>query len=453
MEPVGFWHPDLRQVRNRAFVKWIITTSFLMAFILAILSLYWGVFFKVEDRLTHLLVYVVDMDGVAPYDNTGTTPFVGPTITQLVEQQISSGQPTLGWGIRPASDFNNDPLAVRQAVYNFDAWAAIIINPNASALLQSAVATGNASYDPLGACQLVYQDSRDDTNWFDFMLPIISQFMTQAQSQVGQKWAQMVLQKASSNPDILSSMQNVPQALNPSIGFSEYNLRPFFPYTAIPAVSIGLICTYLFRLSLSLSLSLSLYITVSILSGIKLTNTQTDLIIISFFSFSFYMPIHMQYVTPGNHPPLKFPQLIVWRWCATISAYFMLSLAYSFVSLAFQINFSHTNPITSETLPTIQSAGNPVSYGSGTFVVYWMLNFFGMIALGLACENVAMVVGMPWMGLFLIFWVITNVSTSFYDIEIAPGFYRWGYAWPLHSSKYLLLSHSLFFSPAAGQLN
>ena len=62
-----------------------------------------------------------------------------------------------------------------------------------------------------------------------------------------------------------------------------------------------------------------------------------------------------------------------------------------------------------------------------------MLNFFGMIALGLACENVAMVVGMPWMGLFLIFWVISNVSTSFYDIEIAPGFYRWGYAWPLHS--------------------
>lgn len=28
--------------------------------------------------------------------------------------------------------------------------------------------------------------------------------------------------------------------------------------------------------------------------------------------------------------------------------------------------------------------------------------------------------------------VITNVSTSFYSIEIEPGFYKWGYAWPLH---------------------
>ena len=36
-------------------------------------------------------------------------------------------------------------------------------------------------------------------------------------------------------------------------------------------------------------------------------------------------------------------------------------------------------------------------------VVYWMLNFVGMAALGLACENVAMVVGQPWTGLWLIF--------------------------------------------------
>lgn len=215
--------------------------AFLMAFILAVLSIYWGVFFQVENRLSHLLVYVVDMDGAAPFDNTGNAPFVGPTITELVQQQLSSGMPTLGWDVRPGSDFNNDVLEVRQAIYNWDAWAAIIINPNASALLYQAVATGNTSYDPLGACQLVYLDSRDDTNWYDFMLPIISQFMTQATSQVGQQWARMALQNAS-DPTILANIQSAPQAISPAIGFSEFNLRPFFPYTGIPAVSIGLIC-------------------------------------------------------------------------------------------------------------------------------------------------------------------------------------------------------------------
>lgn len=427
--PVGFFHPSLRKVRHRVFREWAITTAILMAFILAILSIYWGVFFKVENRLSNLLVYIVDMDGAAPYENTGNAPFVGPTITQLVQKQLSSGQPTLGWDIKSGDEFNNDVLEVRQAIYNFDAWAAIIINPNASALLYEAVATGNTSYDPLGACQLVYQDARDDTNWYDFMLPIISQFMTQATSQVGQQWAKMALQNAS-DPTILSNIQAAPQAISPAIGFSEFNLRPFYPYTSIPAVSIGLICK------------------LRTMQEQTVSNTHPDLIIISFFSFSFYLPIHMTYINPKGHPPLKFWQLILWRWFATLSAYFMLSLAYSFVSMAFQINFTHTNPITSETQVTDIAYGNPVSYGHGTFLVYWMLNFFGMIALGIACENVAMVVGMPWMGLFLIFWVITNVSTAFYDIELAPTFYRWGYAWPLHSSKFHPLAAIDFANPS-----
>jgi hypothetical protein len=76
------------------------------------------------------------------------------------------------------------------------------------------------------------------------MNPIISSFMTEAQSMVGRQWAQTALQQASGNADVLSNMQNAPQAINPAIGFSEFNLRPFYPYTGIPAVSIGLICTY-----------------------------------------------------------------------------------------------------------------------------------------------------------------------------------------------------------------
>jgi len=148
---------------------------------------------------------------------------------------------------------------------------------------------------------------------------------------------------------------------------------------------------------------------------------------LSFFSFSFYLPIHLKYLKPEGHPPLKFWQLIVWRWSATILAYLFLSLAYSLVSLAFQINFAGGNPITSETsvISTVNGNTNSDDYGRGTFPVYWMLNFIGMIALGLACENVAMVVGQPWTGLWLIFWVITNVSTSFYDIDLAPTFYYW----------------------------
>lgn len=266
---VGFWDPSLKAVRNEAFTKWTITTAFLMAFIIACLSLYWGVFTHVEDNLTSLHIMVADFDAqVAPYNQSGVTPMVGPTIQQLAAQQVQSPRPSLGYVNLGAAHFNYDPIQVRRAVYDFKAWGAIIINPNATALLYDAVQYGNTSYDPLGAGQLVYVQARDSTNWDTYIYPQISTLLTEATSMVGQQWTQMVMQNATSNQTLLQNLANVPQALSPAIGFSQYNLRPFYPATTTPTVSIGLIY----------------------------------LIIISFFSFSFYLPIHFK-VRPLHHPP------------------------------------------------------------------------------------------------------------------------------------------------------
>lgn len=260
-EAVGFWDPRLKHVRHEAFTKWTITTAFLMAFILSVLSIYWGALFHVEQNLSSLVVYVVDFDGqVAPYNTGGHQPVVGPIITDLARKMVASLTPNLGYGVMPPSAFQNDPIHVRQSIFNFDAWAAIIINPNATAMLYSAIQNGNTSYDPMGACQIVYIDSRDDTNWYDFINPLVSSFMTEATSMVGQQWTQMVMQNASTDTALVRNAARVPQALSPAIGFSQYNLRPFFPYQVIPSVSIGLIY----------------------------------LIIISFFSFAFYLPIHFK---------------------------------------------------------------------------------------------------------------------------------------------------------------
>ena len=77
---------------------------------------------------------------------------------------------------------------------------------------------------------------------------------------VGEMWTRQVLQNATTNQTLLNNIAQVPQALSPAIGFSMFNLRPFYPYVTIPAVSIGLIY----------------------------------LIILAFFSFSFYLPIHFK---------------------------------------------------------------------------------------------------------------------------------------------------------------
>ena len=341
--------------------------------------------------MSSLDVFVVDFDGTqAPY--TEVTPLVGPLITQTTEKMISSGQSGghLGFMTMDPALFDNDPMQVRKAVYDYKAWAAIVINANATALLQQAVQQGNTSYDPLGACQTIWVEARDQDTIYSFILPSLTRLQTEVTSTFGQMWTSMVL-KNTSIP--ITNLLAVPQAFNPAIGFSMISLRPFGPSVATPAVTIGLIY----------------------------------LIIIAFFSFGFFLPIYLKLVTPGGHPTVKYWKFILMRWVGTVLAYFFMSLAYSFVSLAFQIPFS--NPTASHTA----LANNPNAYAKGTFVVYWMINFIGMIALGLACENVAMIVGTPWTAMWLIFWVISNVSTAFYSLDLAPKWYYWGYAWPLHN--------------------
>ena len=337
-----------------------------------------------------LIVFVVDFDGQAePF--TGGQPLLGPMVTQATEKMVKQNAPLhLGYVTVPPSAYDNDPMAVRQAVYDFEAWAAVIINPNATALLRAAVDQGNASYDPLGAASIVYVQARDQDTYDTYIMPTLSQLTTEITSMFGETWAKEVMSNTSISRTALA---NAPQALSPAIGFSQFNLRPFLPPQATPAVTIGLIY----------------------------------LIIIAFFSFTFFMPVHTRLITPQGHPPLHFYQLILWRWASTIVAYLIMSCAYSLISLAFQIPFA--NP----SAPSTAVANSPSAYGHLTFFVYWMINFIGMTALGLSSENVTMVIGQPWTALWLIFWVITNVSTSFYPIELSPRFFYWGYAWPLHN--------------------
>ncbi|RHZ69239.1 hypothetical protein CDV55_100651 [Aspergillus turcosus] len=382
--PVGFWDPDLRETRKRVIFLWGRTVLGLCVFILCVLCLFWAVQFRSEDRLHNLTVWVVDFDNqVEPYKNESITPIVGPAVTDVANRFIKSHTEHIGYKIRSPADFNYDPWAVRQGVYDEHAYAAIVVNPNATTLLYEAVTNGDSSYDPNGAAQFIVNSARDQTTYSTVIDPVLSSFQLEVLAEFGPRWIRTLAEQS-------MNISRVPQAVNPAISFYRVDLRPFGPAAATPSVTIGLIY----------------------------------LIIIAFFNSPFLMPVHMQLIK-GNHAPLKTAQWLVWRLCSSIAAYFFLSLFYSFVSLAFQIPFS--NSPAQDTLPAV----NANAYGHGSFVVFWMLNWVGMAALGLPCENMGMILGSPNSALFLIFWVITNVATGFYSLDLAPGFFAWGEAWPL----------------------
>jgi hypothetical protein len=388
---VSFFDPALKSVRRTVYIQWARTVFILCMFVFGVLSIFWGSQYPTEKNYTALKVWVVDFDGQTEAYRTDD-PIVGPTVTNVTKQILSSDSLHLGYEIRSPSEFNNDPWKVRQGVYDEHAHAAVIVNPNATTLLRAAITNHNESYDPAGAIQTIYITAREELTYFNYILPDLTILHSSIIASFGPLWARQLV-TGSTN---LTTAP--PQAINPGIANTNIDLRPFYPAAAAPAVTIGLIY----------------------------------LIIIAFFNFPFLMPIHAQFVKPDGHPPLKVPHWLLWRILSNIAAYFFVSFFYSLVSLAFQIPFGN------DPAPDLIHARNANAYGKGSFVVFWMLNWVGMAALGFPCENMAMILGMPWSSFFLIFWVITNVATAFYAIDLAPGFYRWGYAWPLHRSMFPL---------------
>jgi hypothetical protein len=91
-------------------------------------------------------------------------------------------------------------------------------------------------------------------------------------------------------------------------------------------------------------------------------------------------------------------------------------------------------------------------FGASGFVIAWMLEYCGMLALyvylyfielpdrsltwthsGLAVEAVVTIVTMKFISFFLVIWIISNVSVSYYPIEILPTIYRYGYGTPFYN--------------------
>jgi len=62
-----------------------------------------------------------------------------------------------------------------------------------------------------------------------------------------------------------------------------------------------------------------------------------------------------------------------------------------------------------------------------------MLSFCAMSALGLAVEALVTILTPKFIPFFLILWIISNVSVSYYPIEVLPNVFRYGYATPFYN--------------------
>ncbi|EPQ57389.1 hypothetical protein GLOTRDRAFT_58712 [Gloeophyllum trabeum ATCC 11539] len=128
---------------------------------------------------------------------------------------------------------------------------------------------------------------------------------------------------------------------------------------------------------------------------------------------------------------LKLSSLIKLRLIVPPSLYFLISLNYALVSLAFKVPFNRRRVV-----PLSQACSRLIGdsrFGNGGFVAFWMLAWVGMTALGLAVEALVTILTPKFIPFFLVLWLIANVSVSYYPIELLPTIFRYGYAAPFYN--------------------
>ncbi|KAJ7060809.1 hypothetical protein C8F01DRAFT_1253287 [Mycena amicta] len=300
--------------------------------------------------------------------------FDGGIVGQSISHALSSidpGSTGVVWRIVPASEFLGGIAQIESQIVDEKTWYAITINAGASANLTSAVATADASYNSTNAITFIGSEARNE-NIYRLHVRIVSAQLEAITYQFGLSF----LKNISSAANLPQLLATAPAIVSRPVYFSAVNLRPF----DVPCQRRDLCRSHL--------------------------------------------PAHPRLLHRKRHrrcstsrlprTTLTLRSLILLRLLTSFVAYFFVALFYTLLSRAFQLPFDRV-------------------FGSAGFVVFWMLNFIGMLACGLALEAMLLLLTIRFVPFFLMLWIITNVAACVFPIAALPHVYRYGYVFPMYN--------------------
>lgn len=368
-----------REVRHLHKKVWISTATNLLlmsTLILLILSVYWGSIYNRTNRAHNLNIWVLDFDE-AP--NSTTEAFVGPSLTKFTNSLPFNPQ-NLKYEVRDPSEYHGNISTVAHDTVEEVAWGIIAIAPNASSTLLNSLNNPSQQFSPDNLVSFYFAEARQDSVFDGLVIPLVQMFADKWAAEFRQSWWSIVNNTLTTLESRDRVYQTNPNIITNPVEITLQNVCPVFG-PVYPAILItGLIY----------------------------------LIIVSFFQIPFFAGIHLTFLGKVN-----IVQYMLYRPFVNFVSVLFLSLAFSLVSLAFQTDFT-------------------IKFGKAGFIVYWMINYISMMALGGASENAAIIlftVFPPSMGFWLIFWVCINAATSFSPLELSAGVYHIGRALPVHNSQ------------------
>ncbi|ESK88543.1 response to drug-related protein [Moniliophthora roreri MCA 2997] len=301
--------------------------------------------------------------------------FDGSTIGNVVSQGVSASSSPKGitWEVVPPSAFPGGSSEIAAKLVDEKAWVAVVINSGVTDALNSAVRSADASYNGSTAVTVFGVEARNENAFRLIIRPTVQSVL----ESVSERFAQQQAQELASSLIVQAILSNAPQIITRPIGYTITNIRPFDIPVATAITFVGLIYLTI----------LSFFIVMMGVSAREMSGLE-------------------RHLTTGS--------LIRVRIASTFIAYFFLSLFYSCLSVGFQVDFDRR-------------------FGRAGFVIFWMLSYVAMLALGLALEAMVTLLTARGIPFFLLLWIITNVSVCFFPIEIQPRIYHYGYGTPFYN--------------------
>ncbi|KAG6812721.1 hypothetical protein H0H92_001082 [Tricholoma furcatifolium] len=290
--------------------------------------------------------------------NGWVVDFDGGSIGQSVVQALTSAEVQaeglITYTAVDASLFPNGLDDVANAVREEKTWVVVTINTGSTSRFESSIATPNAAYNGSEAITVFGNEARNENGYRIFTNPSVIATL----DAVTQQFAVQTASQQASHSNLTGLLATSPQTLVTPIYYTINNVVPF----DIPV----------------------------------------------------YMILNGAREVSGLNRNLSLRSLIVTRFASSIGAYFIISLFYALLSVAFQVPFSR-------------------KFGHSGFLVFWMLNWVGMMAVGLALEALITILTPRFIPFFMIIWIIIDVSVCIYPIDVLPKIFYYGYAAPFYN--------------------
>lgn len=396
----SFFNENLKKERKLTAMKFLFIYLVMAVGVMATFSIYWGSYYQRNTRLKNLRMLVVNED-----DTTidGIEPVIGNTMSQVLK--LPAVMYRGNWHLYNLSHFNkvaekhgnSVEAEIEREIHHQEYWASIYIKPNATYNLYKAIVEGDQKYNVSNSSVVsIYETGRDFLNMGLYVVPGIEVLQSVFLASQPNMTDYIVSKLPSSNKsDIFLNQASIKLIAAPLL-FTMYDRVPFTDPVLVAPCQVGLIY----------------------------------MIIITFFQVNFFGDVHKtvaQFKIKKHH-------YLLYRILSSILSFFVLSLFFGLVTIAMRVDFT-------------------VTYGKSGFLVYWMIAFITMWAVGMLNEIMAMVFIMvypPLIGFWMLFWVIINISTSFSPIALCPEFFRYGYAMPIHNS--FEATKTVFFDVYKGQV-